>query len=395
MKRRDFFKSAGLTAVAGLGFPGESVARTQPVSIKKYGVLGKTGLKIGDISFGCGDLSSPSLVARAVDMGVNYFDTAPDYGPSETTLGKFIKQSPGVRAKIGVASKFCAKSGYPGHLHAGDPQSDYISAVEGSLKRMNTDYLDVVFVHAMGEKSRGYEERLFSENMLNAFEKLKNAGKVRFLAVSSHGPNRMEELMMKAVKSGHYDIIQPAHNFMKFPNTPEVIKEAGRRNVGVIAMKTLAGAKEMGLDPKGEPFAHAAFKWVLKNPNIAGLIVTISNARNLAHYVEASGQPFTKKSQLTLDRYMTAYSSRYCRTGCGQCLSACPDNVDVAGILRQEMYFSDYHQEKRAMQSYAAMEPKADNCSACAGAPCEAACPYDLPVRKLMGKANELLSFQT
>jgi len=55
MKRRDFFKSAGLGAVAGLGFPGESVSRAQSASIKQYGSLGSTGLKIGDILFGCGD----------------------------------------------------------------------------------------------------------------------------------------------------------------------------------------------------------------------------------------------------------------------------------------------------------------------------------------------------
>lgn len=393
MKRRDFLKSTGMGAAAGLGMLTGRGEASQTPSIKRYGKLGRTGLKISDISFGCGDLSSPSLVARAMDMGINYFDTAPDYGSSEANLGKFVKMS-GRRDKMYIASKFCGKRIYPSHLRADDPERKYIESVEGSLKRLNTDYLDVVFVHAMGEKSRKYEVRLFSQNMLNAYHKLKKAGKVRNLAVSSHGPHRMEELMMKAVKSGLFDMIQLAHNFMKFPNIPEVIKEAGKRNIGVVAMKTLAGAKDMHLDPGDEPFAHAAFKWALKNRNIAGLIVTISNVRDLSHFVEASGRPFTARSQRTLDQYKLAYSKEYCRTGCGNCLSACPENVNIAGVLRHEMYFSDYRQEKRAMEAYAKMEPKADRCLACGKAPCEAACPYGLPVKELMGRANDTLSFK-
>ncbi len=396
MKRRDFIKTTSIGAVAGLGgirIASQEANASEPVSIKKYGTLGRTGLKISDISFGGGALNSPTLMAKAVEMGVNYFDTAPDYGPSEKTIGKYLKKSGG-RDKVHIATKFCDKEFYPGHLDADAPESRYIEVVEESLGRMNTDYVDLVFVHAMGEESREYESRLLSENMLNAFAKLKKAGKARFLAVSSHGPVRMEELMMKAVKSGHYDVIMPAHNFMKFPKAPDVIEEAGKRNIGVVAMKTLAGAKEMKLDTKGDDFAHAAFKWVLQNPNIAGLVVTIKNFQSLSHYVKASGKTFTKESQYTLDQYKTAYSTEYCRTGCGDCLGACPEGLNIAGVLRQQMYFTDYHEEKKAMTGYARMSPNADVCASCSSAPCESACGYNLPVKALLTRAKESLTFR-
>jgi hypothetical protein len=394
MNRRDFLVASGAAAV-GLGASiNEATAYAEEPTprIKKYNPLGKTGLKISDISFGGGKLNTPSLVARAVDMGVNYFDTAPDYGQSEANIGKYVKES-GNRGKMVIASKFCRRVGYPGHLDADAPEREYIEVVEESLKILNTDYLDAVFVHAMGENGVKFEERLLSHNMLNAYEKLKKAGKTRFLAVSSHGPNMMEELLTKAVKSGHYDFIMAAFNFMKFPGIPNLLKEAAQNNVGVIAMKALAGAKEMNLDPGTELFSHAAFKWVLKNTQVAGLVVTISSAQDLAEYVRASGEPFTKKSQQTLDQYMAAYTKEYCRTGCGDCAGECPAGVDIPGVLRQWMYFADYHDEKRALLAYAAMNPKADACGACDGAPCETACPYGLQMANLLSRAHEGLSF--
>ena len=391
MKRRDFIKST-IAAGAAVSITTQAGAEPAP-SIKQFRPLGKTGLKMSDISFGAGKLSSPSLVARAMDQGINYIDTAPDYGRSEDNLGEHIKKY-GRRDKLIVATKFCDYGAYGQHLAGDQPQAKYIAMAEASLKRLNTDYIDVILVHAMGEGTHGQEDRLFSENMLGAFAKLKKDGKARFLAVSSHGPNRMEELMIKAVTSGHYDIIQLAHNFMQFPKAPDVIAEAGKRGVGVVAMKTLAGAKETNIPTGGEPFEHAAFGWVLKNPDISGLIVTISNVRDLNFFVEASGKPFTKKSEATLDAYMLAHSAEYCRTGCGDCLSACPEGVDVASILRAQMYFTDYHEEKKGMEIYSRISPDASACAGCQDAACQTACPHGVHVQRLLTRAHQDLRFE-
>ncbi len=394
MKRRDFFKVAAFTA-ASVTFPplhGEG-ASDRP-SVKSYREIGKTGLKMSDISFGGGKLSASSMVLRAVDSGINYFDTAPDYGQSEKTIGEAMPKIS--RDKVIITSKFCHTQPYPGHLPLGTKRKDYIASVEGSLSRMKTDYLDFVFVHAIGEMNKDYEaerKRLLDEEMFEAVAALKKAGKVRFLGTSSHGPNNMEELLMTAVRAGNFDVIQASFNFMKFPKLPEAMKEAYKRGVGVIAMKTLAGAKDMKIEGKGEEFPHAAFKWVLKHPEVSGLIVTMKTASDIELYLKASGAKFAAADQKALDLYARLYGEEYCRTGCGSCEGSCPAGVEIATILRYRMYFRDYGMEKRAMESYTLLKNKASACAGCADPVCIGECPYGLKVRDMLSDAHELMSF--
>ncbi|MBF0613038.1 MAG: aldo/keto reductase, partial [Magnetococcales bacterium] len=278
MDRRNFIKGS-LAMAAGLGVSGQlpQVARAaegEKATVQGYRLLGKTGIKMSDVSFGAGKLPSAAMVHRAIDRGINYFDTAPDYGPSEDFLGEAMKGYPN-RDKVHIASKFCQPIPFQAgksHLQVGSSKEDYIAAVDNSLKRMNLDYLDVVFVHAIGELTDYDKEkaRLLDENMLSAFQSLKQAGKAKYLAISSHGPHNMEKLMADAVECGHYDLMMVAFNFMKFPKLPEVMKAAHQKGMGVIAMKTQAGAKESGLVADGAVFEQAALKWVLKHPEVSG-----------------------------------------------------------------------------------------------------------------------------
>ena len=394
MKRRDFLKATAFTAAAVTVPPlyAETVADT--ASVKSYREIGKTGLKMSDISFGAGKLSAASMILRAVDSGINYFDTAPDYGQSENTIGEAMGRVR--RDKIIITSKFCTPAPYPGHLPLGTKKKDYIAAVEGSLSRMKTDYLDFCFVHAIGEMNKDLEaekKRLLDNEMFEAVADLKKAGKIRFLGTSSHGPNNMEELLMTAVKSGRFDVIQPSFNFMKFPKLPEVMKEAHNRGVGVIAMKTLAGAKDMNVDDKGGEFSHAAFKWVLKHPEVSGIIVTMKTASDMELYLKASGSKFTSADQKVLDQYARLHGSEYCRTGCGECEGSCPAGVEIASIMRYRMYFSDYGMEKRAMESYALLKNKASACIGCKDPACVGSCPYGLRVKDMLCDAHASMSF--
>ncbi|MBA4371916.1 MAG: hypothetical protein C0402_03535 [Thermodesulfovibrio sp.] len=396
MKRRDFLKAAALTTTAMTVSPSPAFPETTKgaPTVIRYRPIGKTGLKMSDISFGAGKLSAASMVLRAVDSGINYFDTAPDYGQSEKSIGEAMPKLK--RDKIIIASKFCNPLPYPGHLQSGTKTKDYVAAVEASLSRMQTDHLDFVIVHAIGEMSKDLEaekKRLLAPEMLEAFALLKKAGKVRFLGTSSHGPNNLEELLMTAVKSGHYDMIQPSFNFMKFPKLPEVIKEAHKQGVGVIAMKTLAGAKEMNLNDSGTEFSHAAFKWVLKHPEVSGLIITMKTAADIELYLKASGAKFTAADQRVLDHYAALYTKEYCRTGCGQCEGFCPAGVEIATVLRYRMYFKDYGMEKRAMQSYASLSHNAAPCSGCDQPVCLTKCPFSLPVKEMLSDAHTSMLF--
>lgn len=394
MKRRDFLRAAALSTAAVTVTAVQAETAPEPAAVKSYRAIGNTGLTMSDISFGAGKLSAASMVLRAIDSGINYFDTAPDYGQSEKTIGEAMARIK--RDKVIITSKFCSPLPYPGHLPLGAKKKDYISAVEASLSRMKTEYLDFIFVHAIGESSKDLEtekKRLLDNEMLEAFAALKKAGKVRFLGTSSHGPSNMEELLMTAVKSGHFNVIQPAFNFMKFPKLPEVMKEAHTRGVGVIAMKTLAGAKDMNMDGKGGEFSHAAFKWVLKHPEVSGLIITMKTALDIELYLKASGASFTASDQRVLDRYAAMHSGDYCRTGCGDCEGFCPSGVEIATVLRYRMYFRDYSMEKRAMESYGLLKNNAAPCPGCDQPVCITKCPYGLPVRDMLSDAHEIMSF--
>jgi len=397
MKRRAFIQSS--IALTSLGaWPAVMAANPQnKAQVQQYRQLGNTEIKMSDISYGAGKLPSASMVLRALERGINYFDTAPDYGSSELFLGQAIQRGK-QRDKMYIASKFCDPVGYEAgvsHLQVGASKAAYKQAVEGSLQRLHTDYLDVVFVHAIGELPDYPREknRLLDENMLAAVDELKQEGKMRYLAVSSHGPHNMETLLSDAIHSGHFDIVMAAFNFMKFPNLSQVLKLAQEKGVGVIAMKTLAGAKHATLETQEIPFEQAAFKWVLKHPEIAGLVITIKKVSDLDLFLAASGQPFTSADQQLLKQYAALYGTDYCRTGCGDCVSACPQNVPIANILRYQMYFEQYADQKYAMQQYASLPVNAALCSACSQAPCNAACSYGLPVAQKLLSAHETLRF--
>jgi aryl-alcohol dehydrogenase-like predicted oxidoreductase len=179
MKRREFLKSSltvstasALGAAPAIASGKEEPAAVEPPRVRRYRPLGNTGFKMSDISFGTGALSSPNLFLRALQRGINYFDTAPDYGEAETHMGKVLAKYD-KRDEIFIASKFCNPVPYQAgvsHLQLPKTKEDYVAAVEGSLKRLNTDRLDVVFVHAIGELADREREqsRLLDENMLAA-----------------------------------------------------------------------------------------------------------------------------------------------------------------------------------------------------------------------------------
>ncbi|MBF0369512.1 MAG: aldo/keto reductase [Magnetococcales bacterium] len=395
MKRREFIKStAALATAAAVISPTPGQAAPSRPKVKQYRTLGKTNIAMSDISFGAGKLPSSSMILRAMDRGINYFDTSPDYGESEDLIGKALKRRKD-REKYYIASKFCSPIAYPGHVRFGSSKKEYIEAVDGSLKRLGCDYLDVVFVHAIGSK-KDYaldKRRMLDPRMFEAFAELKEKGKANYLAVSSHGPHHMEKLMLAAVESGKFDIIMPAFNFMNFPRVPELIQKAKANGVGVVAMKTLAGAKDSGVELDPGVFEQAAFKWVLRHKEVDGLVITIKSVGDLDTFLPASGEEYSARDQRALDHYAARHGQDYCRTGCGDCEPDCAEGVQIATILRQQMYFEDYGDEKRAMENYATLDRDASACGDCGDAVCVSACPHGLDVVAKLQSAHRSLTF--
>jgi aryl-alcohol dehydrogenase-like predicted oxidoreductase len=356
--------------------------------VESYRRLGRTDFKVSDISLGSGAIAGTPLgeaIARAaLERGVNYFDTAPDYAETgtESTLGRVMR---GVRDRMFLATKFCNKRG---HLPAGSSVGEYMSAVEGSLGRLQTDYVDLVHIHACDST-----ERLMDENLHEAFDRLKEQGKARFLGFSSHTPNLIE-VAGRAIDSDRFDVMMLAYHHGAWPELGSLIERAAAADIGVVAMKTLKGAKHRGMADfvaHGDAYSQAAFRWVLSNRSVSCLVISFYLLEHVDEYLYASGKTLTPADTALLEDYDRAIAGSYCLPHCGACLSHCPEGVPIPDVLRHRMYFEDYGLEKLAMQQYARLDKRADACAGCP-APCLSACPVGLPIAERTREAHALLT---
>jgi len=359
-----------------------------PGSAMRYRTLGRTGLRISEIGFGGYPVDDPDLLLHALDRGINYVDTSHCYrgGRSEEVVGRALR---GRRDRFVVATKWC-----PHHVGRRPTRKAFLDMLDGSLRRLGTDHVDVLLNHEVGESSDGQGvARLTNPEMFEAWEMARRAGKARFFGVSGHDPDLMG-VMHHAVDSGRFDVVLCRYSFLDYPDQNALIDKARSRGVGFIAMKTLAGAKGADLDrfrDRRTSFKQAALKWVLANEGVSGLVISINNRRQIDEYAGASGQPLTAADRGILDEYEREFSTQVCRFS-GACHDACPGDVRIADILRFSMYYHEYGQERRGIESYAGLvaAERAAHCLHCSGL-CEQACSYDLPIRTLLLRAHDAL----
>jgi len=386
------FRNRGWLPVAGDFFRAK-VEATAPVArrewqqsrVRSYRRLGRTNAMVSDVSLGSGHINDVGVARRAIERGITYFDTAPDYADtaSERVLGEAMK---GQRDKLFLATKFCVADG---HLPNDTPVPKIIEAVEGSLKRLQTDHVDLIHVHACDRV-----DRLLAPNIHAAFDRLKEQGKVRFLGVSTHTPN-LEEVANAAIDSGRFDVMMLAYHFGMWPSFGHILEKAKAHDVGIVAMKTLKGAKHTNLadfQQEASAYSQSAFRWVLSNPAVSCLVISISTYDQIDEYLYASGTAVQSADVALLKRYDQLIAGDYCQPHCGVCLDACPAGLPINDILRYRMYFKDYGWEKEGMRQYAALVRNATVCASCS-APCAPTCPTGVPIRAKLLDAHGLLSF--
>ncbi len=362
----------------------------QGAQVRSYRPLGSTGFNISDISFGATQFrrhpEPAKFLRQALERGVNYVDTSPDYGKaqSELIIGEVAGDFP--RDELFLATKFCTTDG---HLRQGSSVQDYMRVVDDSLQRLKMDYVDLVHVHACDTVAR-----LMDPNVHEAFDRLKEQGKVRFMGVSTHTPN-LAEVANTAIDSKRFDVMMLAYHHGAWPQQMEIVDRAAAQGMGIVAMKTLKGAKHKGLDQlspnERDSFTQAAFKWVLANPSVSGLVISFHENQHLDEYLYASGQALTAQDVAVLDKYDGLIAGTHCFQHCGDCLGSCPSNVPIHDVLRHRMYFEDYGDQKTAMELYAAAGAPGDVCATCA-APCENACPQGIDIKTRVAGAHDLLT---
>ena len=403
--RRDFLRaSAAASALPFAGAAGAAGAAGNAIAargeVRRYATLGRTGLKVSDVSFGSSALRSgqENLVHMALERGVNYFDTAEGYtrGQSETVLGEALK---GKRDQAIVTSKVITAEGMGAKW--------LMEMLEGSLRRLQMDYVDIYMNHAVNDVA------VMQNPEWHAFvDKAKQQGKIRYAGMSGHA-GRLIECLDYVFDEDMVDVVLVAHNFGQDPkfyesvtrsmdfiatqqDLPRVLAKGKAKNVGIAVMKTLKGARLNDMRPfetGGATFAQAALRWVLSNPHVDAAVITMNSAEKINEYLGASGwRKLASGDMKLLERYAMLNGDSYCRHVCNDCAGACPYGVPIADVLRTRMYAVDYQDAALARDEYALLKTNAAACLTCDGRPCAGACTHRIPIDRLCAPTHRLLA---
>jgi aryl-alcohol dehydrogenase-like predicted oxidoreductase len=220
----------------------------------EYRKLGNSGLKVSEIGLGgnpfgwwADEDTSISVINHALDQGINFIDTADGYdrGNSEKWIGKAVKNR---RSEVIIATKFSVPMGESPNQRGGS-RYYVIKAVEASLKRLQTDYIDLYQMH-FPDTSTPIEETL------RALDDLVKSGKVRYIGCSNFAAWQLcEALWTSRLNNLHsFVTVQPQYNLLYRQIERELVPCCQQYGIGVIPYSPLAGGFLTGKYHKGEEF---------------------------------------------------------------------------------------------------------------------------------------------
>jgi len=307
----------------------------------KYRNMGRTGLKVsevclGTMTFGHGTDESEAIamVDLSFDGGINFFDTADGYsmGESEVILGKALK---GRRKEAVIATKFFNPMG-PGPNDSGMSRVHIMQSIEDSLRRLQTDYVDLFYIHHV-------EEQTPLEEMLRALDDLVHQGKVRYTACSNYQAWRLATALgiSKAEGLVQFSCYQPQYNLVVRDIEQELIPLCDYHGLGVVTWGPLAGGFLSGKYTPGERKvsgtrseagwvfledffaanadkslttlldvaekmeknpAQVAIRWILDQPVITSVIVGARNLKQLEDNIKVSNWSIGAELKSLLDK---------------------------------------------------------------------------------------------
>lgn len=382
--RRNFLATGLALPAASLAIPTSSPNRaaSETASLApadfSFRTLGRTGLKVTTVAFGCMITSDGSVVERAADIGINYFDTARGYqgGNNERMVGAALKAK---RNSLYISSKSHAAT-----------KEQALEDLDTSLKQIGTDHLDIWYLHA---KSKAEE---LTDGLLEAQQIARQQGKIRFAGVSTH--SGQPEVIDAAVKSGKIDVVLVAYNFTMDADMEAAIDRAKKAKLGVVAMKVMAGGfrrakqgEKLYDTLKREGAMLSALKWVLKNPKVDTTIPSMTDMDQLEENITAMKAKFTDADQKTLSAHLDRISPMYCRM-CGKCEGTCAKGLPVADLLRFVTYADGYGQFTLGRERFQEL-PKSVTSVRCGDCvECSVDCPNGVRVAERVGRAQEMFA---
>ena len=381
--RRSFLNKGAKTLTVGLTVPVFSARRVRwhtrfsdaqtmnKKFVPEYRSLGRTGLELSTVGYGAMRTRDPAIIHRAIDLGVNYIDTAHSYmdGYNEVVVGKVLKTR---RKETYVATKV--------HIGSADRM---MASLEASLKSLNTDYVDIIQLHDLKRVSQ-----LRDEDALGVLQKVKEEGKARFVGFTTH--RNQIELLRAASEMDIYDMILVAYNFKSPDELGSVIHHTADAGIGIVAMKTQAGGYKSHQMGNVSPH-QAALRWVLQNPGVTAAIPSMVTHAQLEEDIRAMGTRMGWMDRKTLHRYGRTIDALFCRM-CDACRGGCPQDVDVFDVNRALMYADGYCDTKLAMATYRriSLSRKPDACLTCRR--CLVRCRYGLNVHEKMKRAAAIFA---
>ena len=410
INRRDFLKTigaAGLLAPVATAFAADQEkaasadpnAAAKPDELKFPQVpkrkLGKTGLKVPVMSLGTMyNLIDNQIILRStLKWGVNSWDTAHNYGGgnSELGVGKFLKDNPEVRKNLFLATK----------ASGANTIDEIEQRLQTSLKRMNTDYIDLYYApHAASGPDK------LTDELKNWAESAKKRKLIRFFGFTVH--KNMADCLAAASKLGWIDVIMTSYNFrfMQDDKMQAAVDACYKANIGLIAMKTtgkttIQWAKQAveteadkklieHLLQKGFTQEQATIQLALEDERISCACVGMENVAVLTANVAAVLDK-TKLARADFDafkEYAGATCSGYC-AGCADiCDSVLPDAPYVSDIMRYLMYYNSYGKKDWAKELFAGIPAGVrSRLLSIDYSAAEARCPQHLPIAKLVAEA--------
>ena len=352
--------------------------------------FGRTGVPVSMLALGgIFDIVSNQLVLQqALDWGVTYWDTAAGYngGKSEGGIGMYLEKNPQARKDLFLVTK-----------HDGGEMTD---ALNQSLAKLKTDYVDMYFLHGISNTTR------LNADLKAWVEKAKADKKIRFFGFSTH--SNMENCLQEAAKLGWVDGIMLKYDYriMQTDAMKAAMDAATKAGIGLTAMKTQSKTP-IGTDTEadlklGGHFIKSGFsqqqaqlKALWENPQLATICSSMTNVTVLHSNIAAAldKTTLTAADHAALREYAAATRSRHC-AGCTQfCEAALNHQVPVGDVMRALMYHRSYSDPELARTVFSQMPETARR--GLAGfdyAAAERACPHGLPIAQLMREAGELFA---
>lgn len=300
---------------------------------------------------------SDIILEKAVDEGIDFFDTARVYTDSEEKMGRVLSKH---RDKLKIASKTYSRT-------AEKASED----VEISLKLLKTDYLDLYQCHNISTEE-DFKTVTGPGGALEALRKAQEAGKIRWVGVSGHKPWIMEKLL------DYFDTAQFPFNIIENKALETLIPKAKEKGVGTITMKPIAGGS---LQHIGLNLRYILYSGM--DVAIPGMDKPEQVAQNLS--VLENLKPLTDDELNLLESERTRLGEQFCRR-CEYCMP-CPEGLNISFLHLIRGYYFNYNLKEWALGRLESLPKKYEDCIACGE--CIKKCPYDLDMPKIFQETAE------